>query len=234
MRPEGSLAALVVHDTGVGMAPEVLPHVFDAFFQAQQAPDRAQGGLGLGLTLVRRLVELHGGTVTADSPGPGGGSTFTVRLPRVDPLRPAALPALAGPVRSLRVLVIEDNADARETLTVALALAGHQVHDAADGVEGMALAAAVTPDVVLIDIGLPGLDGYEVARRLRARPEGRTALLVALTGYGREEDRRRAEEAGFDAHLVKPADPARLLALLAGRADAGLTTPGPGAPRPPA
>jgi len=225
---QGDEAILCVRDTGVGIQRELLPHVFDMFMQIDAALDRAQGGLGLGLTLVRRLVAMHGGTVEAHSSGPGQGSTFTVRLPRAEGEGrnaegggPAS--ALRPPPSTLgtRVVIVEDNADARETLQELLELWGHQVEVADTGAEGVRRALDTHPDAALIDIGLPELDGYEVARRIRAAEVGRGAgsrvvYLVALSGYGQPEDRRRAEEAGFDAYLVKPLEPAELERLLEG------------------
>jgi CheY-like chemotaxis protein len=204
-----------VTDTGIGITPDLLPRIFDLFIQGERSLDRSQGGLGVGLTLVRRLVELHGGRVAVHSAGRGAGSEFVVRLPRIASPRAAGPPAAAirPPATARRVLVVEDNADAREMLRIVLEMAGHQVHEAPDGQAACEAAAQVGPEVVLVDIGLPGLDGYEVARRLRA---GRCpARLIALTGYGQPEDRRRSVEAGFDAHLLKPVDPDLLLRLVA-------------------
>jgi CheY-like chemotaxis protein len=200
------------------MSPEVLARAFDLFFQADSTVERAKGGLGVGLTLVRQLVELHGGRVEAASPGEGHGSRFTVRFPR----RPAAAPAGAAPASGhaseaspSRIVVVEDNEDAREMLKTLLTLAGHEVHAAGDGLRGIELTERTSPQVVFVDVGLPGVDGYEVARRLRAAPAAKAAFLVALTGYGQPEDRRRALEAGFDAHVVKPIDPGRLSDVIA-------------------
>jgi two-component system, sensor histidine kinase len=206
-----------VRDTGVGIRPELLPRVFDLFVQADRSLERSAGGLGIGLTLVRQLVQLHGGTVEASSAGPGRGSTFTVRLPILADLPDAddaARPAVAGPAR--RVLVVEDNEDAREMLRNLLHILGHEVHEACDGASGIEEARRVRPDAALIDIGLPGIDGYEVARRIRAEVPG--ARLVAVTGYGQPEDRERALAAGFDVHLVKPVDLDQLQRLLTARA----------------
>jgi PAS domain S-box-containing protein len=211
---DGDHAVLSVRDTGVGIRPELLPRVFDLFVQADRSLERSAGGLGIGLTLVRQLVQLHGGTVEAESAGPGRGSTFTVRLPILE-ARPesdaAARPAVAGPAQ--RVLVVEDNEDAREMLRNLLHLLGHEVHEACDGASGIEEARRLRPDAALIDIGLPGIDGYEVARRIRA--EVPRVRLVAVTGYGQPEDRERAFAAGFDVHLVKPVDPEQLQRLLA-------------------
>jgi CheY-like chemotaxis protein len=210
-------ASVRVRDTGIGISREMLPHVFDLFAQGRQALDRAQGGLGIGLTLVRRLVELQGGRVEAWSDGPGAGSVFTVRLPRVvaDVVR---LEAAAGPqpatVPALRILVVEDNADAREMLRALLEQGGHEVHEASDGLEALAMVARLRPELALIDLGLPGLDGLELASRIRAVPDGQAIVLIAVTGYGQAADRRLALEAGFDLHLVKPLDPERLTEVL--------------------
>jgi GAF domain-containing protein/anti-sigma regulatory factor (Ser/Thr protein kinase) len=210
----GSQAILRVADTGIGIAPDVLPRVFDLFTQGGRGLDRSQGGLGIGLTLVRRLVDLHEGTVTAESAGPGRGSLFTVRLPRVAAGAVVGQSATPAGDRPCRILVIEDNDDAREMLREMLELNGHEVRDAPNGAIGVGQALALRPDVAVVDIGLPGMDGYEVARRIRAAAEGRGIRLVALTGYGQAEDRRRAEQAGFDAHLVKPIEPGALAAVL--------------------
>jgi CheY-like chemotaxis protein/anti-sigma regulatory factor (Ser/Thr protein kinase) len=215
VRREGDRAVLQVADTGVGIPSHVIGRVFDLFVQGDRSIDRSQGGLGVGLTLVRRLVEMHGGVVEAASPGAGAGSVFTVRLPALadpDPLPPARAPRPSQARR--RVLVVEDNSDVREMLRAALELNGHDVHEAEDGPSGVAAARALRPEVVLVDIGLPGLDGYEVARQIRADGADDTLVLIALTGYGQPEDRRRAMDAGFDAHLVKPVDPPALAVLI--------------------
>jgi two-component system, sensor histidine kinase len=194
VRNDNGNAVLCVRDTGLGLESELLPRVFDLFVQGRRTLDRADGGLGIGLTLVRRLVELHGGSVAARSEGAGKGSEFEVRLPAI-------------------VLVVEDNADAREMLKTLLTLAGHRVHEAPDGPTGVRLALEVKPDVALVDIGLPGFDGYEVASRIRAALDG-AIRLVALTGYGLPEDEKRAKDAGFDDHVVKPVDEGTLSRLL--------------------
>jgi signal transduction histidine kinase/CheY-like chemotaxis protein len=214
MRTRGT-AELCVRDTGVGVAPELLPHIFDLFVQAGRSLDRAEGGLGLGLTLVRRLVELHGGTVRASSDGPGQGSEFIVRLPILyESAEPAPSPAgVSSPSR--RILLVEDNADAREALALLLESWGHRVEQAADGLTGLRDARANPPEVALIDVGLPGMDGYALAREIRAEPRCRGVRLIALTGYSRTRDRQRGHEAGFDSYLVKPVDPAHLRAELA-------------------
>jgi PAS domain S-box-containing protein len=214
---EGADAVLRVADTGVGISADLLPRIFDVFVQGERSSDHKSGGLGIGLSLVRRLAELHDGRVEAQSAGPGEGSVFTVRLPALDSStvsRPseAKPPAIGTPPR--RIALIEDNEDSREMLRVSLEMAGHEVGVAADGPSGLELVQRRGPDVVLVDVGLPGMDGYEVARRIRAMPEGRRIRLIALTGYGQQEDRRRSRESGFDAHLVKPIDPARLMSAL--------------------
>ncbi|HEY1377292.1 MAG TPA: ATP-binding protein [Gemmataceae bacterium] len=213
-------AVVRVRDTGAGIPPELLPHVFDLFVQADRSAARTQGGLGVGLTLVKRLIEMHGGTIEAHSAGPGKGSEFVVRLPlaadavrdggsEVSPHSP--LPAL----QSLRVLVVDDNVDAAESLAVLLRAAGHDARTAHSGPEAVA-AAAVRPTAVVLDIGLPGMDGYAVARELRRRPETAGAKLIALTGYGQDADRDKAREAGFDHHLTKPVEFDELQRLLVG------------------
>jgi CheY-like chemotaxis protein len=182
--------------------------------------DRSQGGLGIGLSLVRRLVELHGGTVSASSPGNSSGSTFEIRLPRAEAAAAVDTPAHAPAPEAgkPKVLLIEDNDDGREMMATMLASFGYPVLQAGDGLEGVRLACAERPDVALVDIGLPGIDGYEVARRLRQDPSARAIRLIALTGYGLEEDQRRVLEAGFDLHLVKPVELNALLGQLAGTA----------------
>jgi signal transduction histidine kinase/ActR/RegA family two-component response regulator len=225
---EDDWAVLQVADDGIGIPADLLPRVFDLFVQGDREPHRSPGGLGLGLTVVRRLVELHGGRVEARSEGPGTGACFTVRLLRIAApadCPPEAPAVLAGPPR--RVLIVEDNADAREMLRRWLELAGHDVRVAVDGPSGVAAALASAPDVALIDLGLPGLDGYEVARRIRASAPGAAVRLVAVTGYGQQEDRARAHAAGFDAHLVKPVDVAQLADVLGLAAAASGTGPPP-------
>ena len=210
---DGHWAILRVEDEGVGIAKEMLPMIFGLFIQAEHTTDRAQGGLGIGLTLVRTLVELHGGTVTAESPGAGLGSVFTVRLPRVEIAAPTEHGEPRRPAIRRRVLIVEDNDDAREMLKILLEHEGHEVFEAADGTEGVRAASRLRPDLALVDVGLPILDGYEVARFIR-RQDHQPQRLVALTGYGQAADRERALEAGFDDHLVKPVDPDRLAELL--------------------
>ena len=215
---DGPDVVVRVRDTGVGIPPDMLGAVFDLFTQMDRSLDRSQGGLGVGLTLVKRLVELHGGAVEAHSDGPGRGSEFVVRLPAGEPPGEPAAGRPAGvraPDGRLRVLVVDDNADAAESLAAVLRLERHDVRIAGDWETLAAALPEFTPDVILLDIGLPGVDGYEIARRLRARPEFRGMALVAVTGYGRDEDRRMAREAGFDHHLVKPIEFAALQHLFA-------------------
>jgi CheY-like chemotaxis protein len=216
---EGDTAVVRVRDTGVGIAAGLLPRVFDLFVQAEQGADRTQGGLGIGLTLVKRLVEMHGGRVEARSSGAGCGSEFVVRLPGAGGEMAGGGHAVATPavprVPPRRILVIDDSRDAAESMALLLKLRGHEVRTAHDGGEAIPAAEAFQPDVVFLDIGLPGMDGYEVARRMRRQQTGSKVLLVALTGYGQDEDRRRSGEAGFDHHLVKPADPAAVDSILA-------------------
>ncbi len=213
---EGGEAVVRVRDTGAGIPADVLPHVFDLFRQADRTLDRSEGGLGIGLTLVKRLAELHGGRVEAHSDGPGRGSEFVVRLPlSAGPAPPAPPPAPRPAPAARRVLVVDDNADAADTLAALLHGRGHAVRVARDGDAALLAAREFGPEVVLLDIGLPGMDGYAVARALRAAPGGGGLRLVALTGYGRDEDRRRSSEAGFDEHLVKPVAPEVLLGCLA-------------------
>ena len=219
VRREGRHAVFRVRDTGIGIDPDMLPRVFELFTQAEQGAARSTGGLGIGLTLVRRLVEMHGGTVVAASEGHGRGAQFTVRLPvevEVEVAAPRPVPAAApSPDRSRIILIVEDNDDARESLRLLLESLGHRVLEARDGPEGLALAEKHEPEVALIDLGLPGPDGYEVAQTLRLRL-GTEALLIAVTGYGHAEDRRRSKEAGFDAHLVKPVSQTLLSRLVHG------------------
>ncbi len=206
---EAGQAVVAVIDSGVGIPAEALPTVFDMFTQVRSNIDRAQGGLGIGLSLVRRLAELHGGSVSAASEGRGKGSTFTLRLPLEGPVAPLALAAAAPAApasaqRGLRVLVVDDNADAAESLSALLAMLGHQPRVASDGHQGFEQVLQYRPDLVFLDIGLPGMNGHEVARAIRATPGMHQVVLVALTGWGAHDDVARSEEAGFDQHLTKP------------------------------
>jgi signal transduction histidine kinase/ActR/RegA family two-component response regulator len=228
-------AVLRVRDTGQGIRTDLLGRVFDLFVQEPQSFERSRGGLGLGLALVKRLVELHGGTVAAWSAGPGQGSEFTVRLPAmVTPDASARLlDADARPAAaSRRVLVVEDSPDARDSLRLLLELAGHRVETSEDGPAGLAKVDVFRPQVALIDLGLPGMDGYAVAREMRGRPETRAIRLVAVTGYGQAEDRRQALAAGFDLHVTKPVDPSMLDHMLGLEIRPGLdeALPGPATP----
>ena len=215
---DGDTAVVRIVDQGIGIAPEVLPHVFELFTQADTSLHRSQGGLGLGLSLVRSLVEQHHGSVSAASPGLGRGSEFVVRLPLVIGAdeRVAHRRELARPALSRRVLIVDDAADARESLRLLIELHGATVDCVADGQSAVRVALEASPDVALIDVGLPDIDGYEVARRIRAARVGRDIYLVALTGYGQADDRRQALESGFDAHFVKPIDPDELRRIISG------------------
>jgi CheY-like chemotaxis protein len=220
---EGDEIVLQVRDTGIGIAPDMLPRIFDLFVQADRRLDRSQGGVGIGLTLVRKLVELHGGSVEAYSAGPGRGSAFVVRLSASAPEPQSRQTEAEGgrlPASALvrhRVLVVDDNVDAADSLAMLLRLAEQEVRVAYDGPTALLIAQAFRPQVVLLDLGMPGMDGYDVAHRLRENPEVKPELLVAMTGWGQEEDRRRSRQAGFDHHLVKPVEPEELEQLLHGK-----------------
>lgn len=223
---DGQHAVVRIRDTGIGIPAESLPHVFELFTQGEWSADRSQGGMGIGLALVRRLVELHGGSIEACSEGIGRGSEFITRLPLIrnetasmghrphDDRSPATLAAKCSPCR---VLVVDDNVDATTTLAMLLAVEHHEVRVAHDGPTALQVAEDFHPDVVLLDIGLPMMDGYEVARRLRQSSELKSAVIIALTGYGQDGDRTRSAEAGFDLHLVKPVSLDTLRATLATR-----------------
>jgi len=202
-----------VVDDGIGIESNLLDSLFDVFVQGEQALDRARGGLGLGLTLVRRLIELQGGSVRAFSEGPGKGSTFLIELPLLNgKASPRAVERAIDRKRiaPLCVLIVDDNEDARVMLRTYLQLGGHRVHEASSGPEAVEVAFEARPDIVLLDLGLPGFDGFEVARRLKHDVRTQQTVLIALTGYGQEEDRERTTRLGFAAHLVKPVSPERL------------------------
>ena len=220
---QGSDVVVSVQDTGIGIAADILPTVFEMFSQVEGSLSRSQGGLGIGLCLVKRLVEMHGGSIEAQSEGPGKGSTFVVRLPMV--LEQRHVPKTgddteeATPSSTLRLLVVDDNRDAADSLAEVLKLMGNNVRTAYDGQEAVQAAGEFRPRVVLCDIGLPKLNGYEVCRRIREQPWGTNMLLIAVTGWGQDNDKRQSKEAGFDRHMVKPVDPQSLMKLLAGLPD---------------
>jgi PAS domain S-box-containing protein len=216
-RREGADAVVTVSDTGIGIPADKIASIFDMFTQVDRSLERSQGGLGIGLTLVKRLVEMHGGSVEAQSAGPGQGSSFVVRLPAAIDV-PDVSTTEPGERQTSgvmhRILVVDDNRDSAETLAMLLELTGHEVFVAHDGQSALDAVERQRPGVVLLDIGLPGLSGHDVCRRIRQQPWGKTTVIIALTGWGQEEDRRRSQAAGFDGHLVKPVDHAHLLALL--------------------
>ena len=210
---------LHVQDNGIGISPELQTHIFDLFAQAERSSDRSQGGLGLGLALVRSLVELHGGTVSCFSAGLGHGSRFTITLPRLvdhhlqaDPQAAASL--WQAPSRKLSILVVDDNVDAADSLAAALALSGHTTQVAYDALAALAAAVDFRPEVALLDLGLPHMDGFELAGRLRSQPAGERMRIVAVSGYGQTADRERTREAGFDGHFTKPVALEALLAVI--------------------
>jgi CheY-like chemotaxis protein len=219
----GAPEAVVVRirDGGIGIAADHLPRIFDMFAQVDTSLERPRIGLGIGLTLVKTLVELHGGRVEARSDGPGKGSEFVVHLP-VPPATSQAAPPAPAPMSgqataTYRIVVADDSQDSAEALALLLTLKGHETRTAFDGAEAVAVAETFRPDVILLDIGMPKLNGYDTCRLIRTRPWGRQVVLIAQTGWGQEEDRRRTEQAGFDGHLVKPVDPEALMRLLASR-----------------
>ena len=213
----GSEVVVAVKDNGIGIPAGMLVHVFDMFTQIDPSIERAQGGLGIGLTLVKRLVEMHGGAIEARSAGPGHGSTFIVRLPKSSPRtqQPKPTSAAAPQAPRRKILVVDDNRDSARSLAMLLKLGGHEAHTAFDGLEALSAAESVRPEVVLLDIGLPKLNGYEVARKIREYEWGESMVLVALTGWGQDEDRRKSKEAGFNHHFVKPVEQAALQSYLA-------------------
>jgi CheY-like chemotaxis protein len=223
-RNDGGDVVISIKDKGVGIPPEQLPEMFKLFAQGDRTLARSEGGLGIGLTVVKKLVEMHEGTITARSEGLGLGSEFIIRLPAAK--RPAeAMASERGPAavgRKVRILVVDDNVDTARGMSRLLRLIGHEVATAHSGHEAIEAARAHRPEFVLLDIGLPGMNGYEVASKLRQEECCKTAVIVAVSGYGQEEDRRRSRDAGFDHHLTKPLDHDALLALLsAGLADLG-------------
>jgi CheY-like chemotaxis protein/two-component sensor histidine kinase len=213
---DGAQAVLRVRDNGVGIAAEHHADLFKMFGQIDTSLERSRGGLGIGLTLVKTLVEMHGGRIEVQSEGPGRGTEFTIRLPTIGEPR-VAPPAATKPGRAAgrRVLIVDDSEDGAESLAMLLEFGGHETYKAHDGIEALEAAERLRPDAVLLDIGLPRLNGYEVGRRIRQAPWGKQLTLVALTGWGQDEDRERSREAGFDAHMVKPVDFEALLKLLA-------------------
>ena len=206
--------------TGVGIAPELLPGIFDLFTQADRTLDRSQGGLGIGLSLVQKLVELHGGAVAAHSAGLGQGSEFIVRLPALSPAGEPIRRVEKAPAQASRVLVVDDNKDSADMLVMLLQMFGHEALAAYCGQTALEATLEYQPEVVLLDIGLPDMSGYVVAQRLRQQPQTKDVKLIAMTGYGQDSDRQRSEEAGFDLHLVKPVDPQKLQDLLAKQVEA--------------
>jgi CheY-like chemotaxis protein len=224
---DGAEAAIRVRDSGIGIAPEHLSALFEKFSQVRSAQDRAGGGLGIGLALAKGLVHMHGGTISAASGGVGRGAEFLIRLP-LAPVQAAAgaadlmRAATAVPIGGLKVLVADDNEDAVESAAMVLAMNGNDVKLASDGLEAVEAADRYRPDVVLLDIGMPKLNGFEACRRIRSEPWGKDMLVVAVTGWGQEEDRRRTAEAGFDAHFTKPVDFASVMRLI-GQRRAGRT-----------
>ena len=213
----GAEVVVQVQDNGLGIPADALPRIFEMFSQVDRNMERAQGGLGIGLTLVRRLVEMHGGTVEARSDGPGRGSQFVVRLPVVKAAPQAATSqgddGLSATAKR-RILVVDDNHDSAMSLGMMLKLMGNETHTAHDGLAAVEAAEKFRPDMILLDIGLPKLNGYDACRRIREQPWSKGIVIVALTGWGQEEDRRRSQEAGFDHHLVKPVEIAALQTLL--------------------
>ena len=214
LRQEGGEAVLRVRDSGLGIEPDLLPHMFELFVQGRRSLSRSQGGLGIGLTLVRRLVELHGGKVEAHSSGPGKGSEFTVRLPAIEaPGKPVAMSLPFPSARRRNIVIVEDNDDVRGALRRYLEMKGHRVHEACDGASGMNAILQQKADVALLDIGLSVMNGFEIAQAVR-QSAGHAVLLIALTGYGSRDDIERGRQAGFDHYLVKPVDMSALNELI--------------------
>ena len=229
---ERGQAVIAVRDTGVGIEPQLLPRVFELFVQGQRSIDRSEGGMGIGLALARQLVDLHQGAIEAHSEGSGKGAVFTVSLPCISSVaRSGMTPGIAGTVSTAarRILVVDDNADAAQSIALLLQLSGHDARVVTESVKVIAACAEFDPQVIILDIGLPTIDGYQLARELRRRPGGADVALVALTGYGQQHDRERAREAGFDHYFVKPVDPERLQAAIrAGRGSNGHSSSHPG------
>jgi CheY-like chemotaxis protein/two-component sensor histidine kinase len=212
-RQDGAQVEITVADSGIGIAPDQLGNIFEMFSQVDSSLERTHSGLGIGLTLVKRLVEMHGGTIVAASDGPGRGSIFTVRLPvrASEPALASSSSASSSAIASpKRILVTDDNRDAANTVAMLLRLGGHEVTTAYDGLEAVEQAEKHKPDVMLLDIGLPGMNGYDVCRAIRQQAWGKPIRIIALTGWGQDQDRQNAREAGFDDHLVKPVDPETL------------------------
>jgi CheY-like chemotaxis protein/two-component sensor histidine kinase len=214
-RAEGAQALITVADNGVGIAADLLPRIFDLFVQGDRTLDRAQGGLGVGLSIVRRVLEMHGGRIVASSAGVGRGSTFEIRLPLLESASARESTAVAVKAPPRRILIVDDNEDGANSLSMLLGLDGHEVLTVYNGRQALERAAGFGPDVMLVDIGLPDMDGYEVARRIRASPDLRGVRLVAVTGYGQDADKEQARSAGFVEHLVKPIEFSALERVLA-------------------
>jgi len=217
---QGSDVVVSVRDTGIGIPADKLTSIFDMFSQVDRSLEKSQGGLGIGLSLVKRLVEMHGGRIEAKSDGPGRGSEFVVRLPvDVEASRPQAADRQEepeAPKSSLRILIVDDNKDGADSLAMMLKMMGNDTRTAYDGKEGVELAGEFRPEVVLFDIGMPKLNGYEACRLIRKQPWGRKIIVIAVTGWGQEDDRQRSHDAGFDHHMVKPVDPQDLMKMLTG------------------
>jgi CheY-like chemotaxis protein len=223
---DGDEAVIRVQDEGIGIAPHLLPHVFEMFTQLDQSLERSQSGMGVGLAIARQLIEMHGGSVQAHSEGLESGSEFIVRLPLLHSPATAQQGTegdgpSSGPAAVYRILVVDDNRDAAQTLATMLKLMGHEVHTAHDGYEGVEAATAFQPDVILLDIGMPRLNGFDACQRIREQPWSRNVLIVALTGWGQEQDKLRSQQVGFNKHLVKPVEPAALTKLLADAGERG-------------
>jgi len=217
---ENGEVRISVKDEGIGIDPDHIAGIFDLFAQLERSIEKSRGGLGIGLSLVKRLVEMHGGTVEVKSGGSGKGAEFIVTLPDSSDVDAMTFPSIESPTdsgvtSSLRILVIDDNRDSADCLAMLLDALGHKTATVYDGERALATVDSFSPDVILLDIGLPGMSGYEICRQLRNRPGGEDLVILAQTGWGQDEDRRRTKEAGFDHHLVKPVDPADLLARLA-------------------